>query len=155
MAPFAPWQAQQIKTTYLKHKTLHNPPVCIMEPGLATIGRAAKEARADDLEESGTESDSDGAPDSPTGSALGSSRKRPNSLNLVFEKFGSGKTDNAIHTFKESRDTFLDSHARKHRVLDYPFGKYSLCVLCFHYKEKPQLKLQSIILNFPFQYRAK
>ena len=45
-------QAQQIKTTYLKHKTLHNP-ICIIEQGLATTGWAAEEARAD--EESGSE----------------------------------------------------------------------------------------------------
>ena len=148
MATFAPWQAQRIKTTHLKHKTIH-------DTNRASTGRAAGEARADDSEESGTESDSDGAPDSPTGSALGSSRKRPNSWNLDFEKFGSGKTDNGFHTFKVSRDTFLNSHARKHKVLYYPFGKYSLCFHCFHYKEKPQLKWQSIILNFRFQYIAK
>ena len=47
-----------------------------MEQGLATTGRAAEEARADGLEESGTESESDGSPDSPTSSALGSSSTR-------------------------------------------------------------------------------
>ena len=68
-------QAQRIKTAYLKHKTLHNP-VCIMEQGPATTGRAAEEARAD--EESRTESESDGAADSPSGSALASCSKRLN-----------------------------------------------------------------------------
>ena len=111
--------AQRIKTAYLKHKTHHNPIVCIMEQGLATTGRAAEEARAD--EESGSESESDGAADSPTGFALGSFRKRKNPWNLIFEKFCSGKTDDSINTLRESRDTFLDKHAREHCVLDYPF----------------------------------
>ena len=66
MAMSAGWQAQRIKTTYLKHKVLHDP-VCIMEEGQATTGRAAEEAIAD--EESRTESESDGAPDAPSGSA--------------------------------------------------------------------------------------
>ena len=78
-----------------------------MEQGLVKTGRAAENPRAD--EESGTELESDGALDSPTGSALGSCRKRPNPWNLVFEKFGSGKTDDAIIALRE------------HSVLDLPF----------------------------------
>ena len=114
--------AQRIKTTHLKHKTLRNPIVCIMGHGLAKIGGAAEEARAD--EEIGTELESDGAPDSPTGSALGSFSKRLNPWNLVFKKVlftESGKTDDAVNAFRESREIFLDSHARGHCVLDYPF----------------------------------
>ena len=72
MAMSAARQAQRIKTTHLKHKTLHYP-VCIMEEGPAKTGRAAKEAIAD--EDSRTESESDGAPDgapdAPSGSAKG------------------------------------------------------------------------------------
>ena len=55
---------------------LEHPVVCIMEQGLATTGGAAEEARADGLEESCTESESDGSPDSPTSSSLGSSSTR-------------------------------------------------------------------------------
>ena len=65
MATSGARQAQQIKTTYLKHKMLPNPIVCIMEEGLSTMGWAAEEARAN--EKSGTDSESDGATDSPTG----------------------------------------------------------------------------------------
>ena len=36
MAMSGALQVQQIKTTYLKHKILHNPIVHIMEQGLAT-----------------------------------------------------------------------------------------------------------------------
>ena len=63
--------AQRIKTAYLKHKTLYTgklkPAVCLLESGQATTARggAAEEAIAD--EERGAESESDGAPDSPTG----------------------------------------------------------------------------------------
>ena len=63
-----------------------------------------------------------GAPDSATDSALGSSSKRLNPCNVVFEKFGSGKSNDPVDTLKESRDTFLDVHARGHCVLGYPFG---------------------------------
>ena len=152
MAMSAARQAQRIKTTYLKHKTLHDP-VCTMEEGPATTGGAAEEAIAD--EESRTESESDGAPDAPSGSAPALCRKRPNPWKLVFEKFGSGKTDDAIKALIESRDTFLDSHAREHDVLDCPFGEPSLRFHGFHYKEKPQRERRSIILNCPFRYRAK
>ena len=51
-------------------------------------------------------------------------------------------TDDTINTFKESKHTFLDSHAREHCVLDYPFGEASLCFHCFHYMERPQCKQQ-------------
>ena len=65
-------QAQRIKTTHLKHKTLHDS-VCVMEEGPATTGGAAEEAIAD--EERGTQaelaSDGQGAPDFPTGPVLG------------------------------------------------------------------------------------
>ena len=91
-----------------------------MEQQPATTGGAAKEARGD--EESGTESESDEAPDAPSGSAPASCSKRPNPQKLNFEKFGSGKTDDNINTLTESRDTFLDLHAREHCVLDYLFG---------------------------------
>ena len=112
--------AQRIKTTYLKHKTLHNPIVMEhWEQGLAKTSGAAEEARAD--EESGTEQESDGAPDSSSGSALGSFRKRPNPWNLVFDKFGSGKTDDAINALRKSRDTVFNATARENGVLDYPF----------------------------------
>ena len=78
-------------------------------------------------------------------------------MKLVFEKFGSGKTDDAINALIESIDTFLDSHVREHGVLDYPFGEPSLRFHGFHYKEKPQRERRSgaTILNHPFQYRAK
>ena len=112
-------QAQRIKTTYLKYKTLHNPVVCIMEQGIATTGRAAEEARAD--EESGTKTESDGALDSSTGSALGSSHKRQTPWNLVFKKFCSGKTHDTVNALRAFRDTFLDTYARELSVLDYPF----------------------------------
>ena len=97
-----------------------------MEPGPATTGEAAEEARQD--QESRTESESD-APDYPSGSALPSRSKGPNPWNLVFKKFCSGKTDNAVNALIESTDTFLDAHAREHCVLGYPFGESS---------EKPQ-----------------
>ena len=74
-------QAQRIKTTHLKHKTLHDS-VCIMEEGPATTGGAAEEAIAD--EDSRTESESDGAPDAPSGSAPASCSKRPNPCQVVF-----------------------------------------------------------------------
>ena len=48
-------------------------------------GRAAEEAGAD--EEIGTEQESDGAPDSQTGSVLGSFCKKLNPWNLVLENF--------------------------------------------------------------------
>ena len=51
-------------------------------------------------------------------------------------------TDDTINTFKESKHTFLDSHAREHCVLEYPFGESSLCFHCFHYMERPQCKQQ-------------
>ena len=72
----------------------------VMEQGLAKTGLAAGEARAD--EESGTDSESYWAPDFPSGSesALGSSQKRPNPWILVFDKFGSGKTDDAINAIQ-------------------------------------------------------
>ena len=80
----------------------------------------------------------------------------PQEAKLVFEKFGSGKTDDAINALLESGDTFLDSHAREHGVLDYPFGEPSLRFDSFHYKEKPQRKRRSTILNRPsFRYRVK
>ena len=47
--------------------------------------------------------------------------KRQNPWNLVFKKFGSGKTDDASIAIRESRDTFLDVHAMEHCVLNYPF----------------------------------
>ena len=46
-------QGQRIETTKLKHNTIHNPAVCIMEQGPAMTGGAAEEAKSD--EESGTE----------------------------------------------------------------------------------------------------
>ena len=90
-----------------------------MEQGLAKTVRAAEEARAD--EEKGTESESNGAPDLPSGSALGSLRKRPNPWNPVFDKLCSGKTDDAINALTESRDTLLYANARENGVLDYLF----------------------------------
>ena len=69
MAMSAALQAQRNKIIYLKHKTLHDP-VCIMEQGPATTGRAVEEARAD--KDSRTKSESDGAsepPEAPSGSA--------------------------------------------------------------------------------------
>ena len=90
MATSGERQVQRIKTTYLKHKTPHKPIVCtsIMEHELATTGGAAEEARADD--ESGTESESDGAPDYQTSSALGilpkSEQQEAESLESGFQK---------------------------------------------------------------------
>ena len=72
---------------------LHNS--IVMEQGLAKTGWAAEEARAD--EESGTESESDGAPDFPSASAFYSLRKRPNPWILVYNRFSSGKTYNAMN----------------------------------------------------------
>ena len=152
MAMSAALQAQRNKIIYLKHKTLHDP-VCIMEQGPATTGRAVEEARAD--KDSRTKLESDGASDAPSGSAPASCSQRQNPWKLVFEKFGSGKTDDAVNAFTESRDTFFDSHTREHSVLDYPFGESSLSFQSFHYKEKPQRERQSINLNCPFWYRAK
>ena len=82
-----------------------------MEQGLAKTGGAAEEARAK----------SDGALDFPSGSALGSLWKRQNPTNLVFDKFGSGKTEDAINTLTEYRDTLLNANARGNGVLDYQY----------------------------------
>ena len=45
MATSGAWQAQQIKTAYLKHKTLHHPIVCIMEQRLAELQRRPEQTR--------------------------------------------------------------------------------------------------------------
>ena len=119
-----PRQAQRVKPTYLKHKTHHNPILLLFVSWLAKTGGASEEARAD--EESGIEYKSVGAPDFPSGSAFGSFRKRLNPWNVVFDKFGSGKTDDAINALRESRDTLLNANARENCVLSYPVVVY-LC----------------------------
>ena len=119
MATSGALQTHPIKTTYLKHKTLHNPAVCIMDQGLAKTGGIAEDTRAD--EKSGTELESDGAPELHTGSAQGLSSKRQNPWNLIFQKFGSCETDNAISALRKSRDTCFDTRAKEHCKLDYCF----------------------------------
>ena len=46
--------------------------------------------------------------------------------NLVFDKFGSGKTDDAINALRKSRDTAFNETARENGVLDYPFVFFAL-----------------------------
>ena len=139
---------------------LHNQAVCIMAPGQATTGWAAAEARAD--EERCTESESDAAPDSPTGSTLGQFGlilQEAKSLGSGFRKIRFRQAwwryRVSINALKESRDTCLDSHAMENCVLDYPLGESSLHFHGFHCKEKPQREMWSIIFDSPFRYRAK